>query len=247
MKYVGVDGCRDGWLAIEYTGEEFKSAEQYDDVEKLWDDHYNAELILIDVPIGLREEGNTPRPCDDAARGRLESPRSSSVFPTPVRSVLGADSYQEAREKQEEKTDGSLGAQTWGISNKIEELDDFLRLEQNDAVDTIREAHPEVCYWALNSEEPTQYSKTSAPVAAFWERVEILEDVDTQILNDIRKAGSGLQSEATNDDLLDAFVLAVTGTPLTGKLKSLPKESPEEDDGDPKGLPMEMVYAEFSN
>lgn len=107
----------------------------------------------------------------------------------------------------------------------------------------IREAHPEVCYWALNGEKATRYSKTGAPVAAFWERVRILENVDPEILDDIRKAGSNLQSEATNDDLLDAFVLAVTGTTLTEEIRSLPEDLPESDIGDPKGLPMEMVYA----
>lgn len=101
MKYVGVDGCPDGWLAVEYDDEEFRTADQYDNIEAVWDDHSDAESILIDVPIGLREDDCTPRPCDAAARGHLGSPRSSSVFPTPVRGVFKADDYQEARRIQE--------------------------------------------------------------------------------------------------------------------------------------------------
>jgi len=174
MISVGVDGCPDGWLAVEYAGETFQRVEQYDDIEALWEVHDDADRILIDVPIGLREEDNTPRPCDAAARDRLGSPRSSSVFPTPVRGVLEAESYEDAREKQEDLTDGSLGAQTWGISAKIRDLDEFMRADQSEKEGTVRESHPEICYWALNDGQPTEYSKTGAPVAAFWERVEIL-------------------------------------------------------------------------
>jgi len=245
MKYLGVDGCPDGWLAVEYSGERFRSADQYGDIEGLWEDHDDAELILIDVPIGLREEDNTPRPCDAEARERLGSPRSSSVFPTPVRGVLEAESYKDAREKQEYLTDGSLGAQTWGISDKIHELDEFMRTDQSEKEGTVRESHPEVCYWSLNDGQPTEYSKTGAPVAAFWERNEILETVDKEIYGVIREAGTGLESEATNDDLLDAFVLAITASELTGDTKTLPQNWPANDQGDPEDLPMEMVYAEF--
>jgi len=246
MKYVGVDGCRDGWIAVEYEETAFHGAGHYDDIEAIWDAHDDAKLILIDVPIGLRETDNTPRPCDAAARRVLESPRSSSVFPTPVRAVLEAESYEEARRIQENKTGGSLGAQTWGISNKIRELDEFMLSNQSEVKGTIRESHPEVCFWALNDRQSTRYSKTGVPVAAFWERVEILERVDGGILGDIRSAGKELKSKAKNDDLVDAFVLAITGSPLTHSVKSLPRNPSENDDGDPKGLPMEMIYAESS-
>ena len=244
MKYIGVDGCPDGWLTIEYGDTQLQRAAQYDDIEAIWDDHHDAEQILIDVPIGLREEDNTPRPCDAAAREYLGSPRSSSVFPTPIRPVLGAGSYEEARKIQEAKTGGSVGAQTWGISDKILELDEFMQNNQSEVEGTVREAHPEVCYCALNGDEATAHSKTGAPIAAYWERIDILEKVDGEILEDIRRAGTGLDCAATNDDLLDAFVLAVTGSPLTETAKSLPGKWPDGDDGNPTGLPMEMVFAE---
>ncbi|PSQ02729.1 hypothetical protein BRC92_08590 [Halobacteriales archaeon QS_4_69_31] len=57
----------------------------------------NAEMILIDVPIGLREEDNTPQACDREAKEQL-GPLRSSVFPTWVRGVLEAESYEDARE-----------------------------------------------------------------------------------------------------------------------------------------------------
>lgn len=52
-----------------------------------------------------------------------------------------------------------------------------------------------------------------------------------------------LKTEVTNDGLLDAFVLAITTSSLTGEVKSLSGEWPEGDTGDPKDLLMEMVSA----
>ena len=48
----------------------------------------------IDIPIGLAGTGRR-RACDVEAR-RLIGPRRSSVFPAPVRTVLGAATYDEA-------------------------------------------------------------------------------------------------------------------------------------------------------
>ena len=45
VEYVGVDGCPDGWLAVEYSNETFRSTDQYDDIEDLWEDHDTADFI----------------------------------------------------------------------------------------------------------------------------------------------------------------------------------------------------------
>ena len=105
---------------------------------------------------------------------------------------------------------------------------------------TIREAHPEVCFWALNGESATEYSKTGQPAAAFWERIEILEDIDGAIVNDVRDASTDLNARVGNDDVIDAFALALTASPKTGSLRTLPDDPPTDDTGN---LPMEMIYA----
>jgi predicted RNase H-like nuclease len=166
------------------------------------------------------------------------------VFSVPVRAAIQEESYEDAKETQENCTEGSLGVQSWGIADKIAELDSFLREAEPDAVGTIREAHPEVCFWALNGETPTEYSKTGQPAAAFWERIEIFEAIDGAVVDDIRDASTDLDAKVGNDDIIDAFALAFTASPKTGPLETLPDEWPEEDGGDPTGkLPMEMVYA----
>ena len=243
--YIGVDGCSVGWIAVQFDKDSYEAAGLYENIEELWVDHGDAaEQILIDVPIGLFENSNAKRPCDDVARKKLSPNRHSSVFPVPVRPAVHEESYEDAKETQEKRTDGSLGVQSWAITDKIAELDSFLREAEPDARGTIREAHPEVCFWALNGKSATEYSKTGQPAAAFWERIEILEAIDGEIVDDIRDASTDLDAKVGNDDVIDAFALALTASPKTGPLNTLPDEWPEEDGGDPTGeLPMEMIYA----
>ena len=93
--FVGVDGCRAGWLAIALETEGSWQVNTFPDVSSLWDHHRDASLILIDIPIGLKAEGRTERRCDPVAR-KLIGPRRSSLFPAPCREAIYARSYQEA-------------------------------------------------------------------------------------------------------------------------------------------------------
>lgn len=243
--YIGVDGCSAGWITVQFDEDSYENTNLYENIQELWKAHGDsAEQILIDVPIGLWENSNAKRPCDDAARKKLSPKRHSSVFPVPVRAAVHEASYEDAKETQEKRTDGSLGVQSWGIADKIAEIDVFLRETEPDAIGTIRESHPEICFWALNDLSATEYSKTGQPAAAFWERIEILEAIDSSIIDIVRDAAINLDAKVSNDDIIDAFALALTASPITGPINTLPDEGFEDDRGDPTGtLPMEMVYA----
>jgi len=241
--YLGVDDSSDGWIAVWYDSEEYIGSGLYDNIKKLWDDHGNsADTILIDVPIGLREDSAKKRPCDVAARDKLGFPRQRSVFAVPIRDAVHEDDYEDGEQIQEDRTDGSIGRQSWNITDLIARLDTFLLETEPDAVGTIREAHPEVCFWALNGESATDCSKRQQPAAAFWERVKILKDIDDKITDNIRDAGTDLDIKVRNDDIVDGFALALTASPKTGDLRTLPDQWPKGDEGDPKRVSMEMVY-----
>jgi predicted RNase H-like nuclease len=62
----------------------------------------------------------------------------------------------------------------WGIADKIAEVDDFLEETETEVVETLQEAHPEVCFWALAGKAAMDYSKRSQPAAASWERLDAL-------------------------------------------------------------------------
>src|SRR5690606_36134624 len=114
--------------------------------------------VLIDIPIGLRENGSEERLCDKEARRVLGRPRGSSVFPAPVRPVLGARDYAEACDRSFAVTGKRLSQQAYRICGKIGEVDGLLR-RRPELRRVMREMHPEVAFWALNGGQPTAHSK----------------------------------------------------------------------------------------
>lgn len=238
--FVGVDGTPGGWLAVLYGPTAFRGVRRYDAVEALWDDLGDAATVLIDVPVGLADDRAARAPERDARD--LLGPRRASVFNVPIRPVLDVSDYATANATQRERIDKGLQQQTFNIVPNIRAVDALLT-DGPATQDTLREAHPEVCFRALNDGTPTRHSKTGQPAAAFWERVGILGGVDDDFRDALFSAGETVRTwdaALSNDDLLDAFALAVTASDLTGDLRTLP-DDPETD---AEGLRMEMVYAE---
>lgn len=95
MQYVGVDGCREGWLAVALQGDENFDVRMARNIDKIWELYQNAKLILIDIPIGLRDKNIAWRLCDIEAYRRLGR-RRFSVFWTPCRSATKVFDYNEA-------------------------------------------------------------------------------------------------------------------------------------------------------
>ena len=102
------------------------------------------EVVAIDMPIGLSDDG--ARGCDVAARGRLPG-AASTVFPAPVRPVLHATTYAEARSTSLAAAGRSLSAQSFALVPAIRSLDDAL----GDPPDPrVHEVHPELSFRALD-------------------------------------------------------------------------------------------------
>ncbi|WP_435320139.1 DUF429 domain-containing protein [Haloarchaeobius sp. TZWSO28] len=241
-QFVGVDGSPDGWVAVRYSEAGFEDVRRYDAIRKLWEANTDAETILVDIPIGLAKDAAAREP-EQEARNVLTG-RTSSVFNVPIRSVLDEEDYHEANRKQKAAIDKGLMQQTHNITPRIREVDALLLDDDSGATqETLRESHPEVCFWAFHG-EPMQYSKTGQPAAAFWERVAVLESIDDDFTDNLAEAGKTITEwetpELSNDDLLDAFVLALTAREGFGDYQTLPEEPVE----DEKELSMEMVYAQ---
>lgn len=233
--YIGVDRCTDGWLAVAYTTDRYDHAAVFEEVGMLWSQYEeSAERILVDVPIGLRESGEDPRPPEPLAREVL-GPRRSSVFTPPVREATRKQSYQAAKRTNERKTGRSLSTQAHAISPAIVELDELLRAI-DEARPVFREAHPEVCFRAFAG-DPLQHSKKLA--AGYAERMRALAEFDRDAPPTVQSAAEATAGhEVAVDDVLDAVALGLTARPGPGELRSLPPDPPT----DPEGLPMEMVY-----
>jgi predicted RNase H-like nuclease len=133
---LGIDGCPGGWIgALVETGRVAWLIQR--EVGPLL--VADADVVGIDMPIGLPDDG--PRECDVLARRKL-APRGSTVFPAPVRAVIGAQTYQEAcaRSRSARRDATAISLQTWHILSKITQVDAVMTAALEDRV---IEVHPE--------------------------------------------------------------------------------------------------------
>lgn len=104
------------------------------------EDSGDAAILAVDMPIGLSADGH--RSADQLARDRL-GPRRSTFFPTPIRSLLDFDDYDEANAHTKATIGKGLSKQTWNLMPKIREVDE---LWVPDLAGRLVEAHPETSF-----------------------------------------------------------------------------------------------------
>jgi predicted RNase H-like nuclease len=139
---LGVDGWRGAWVGALLDGRSVQLLALPDVAAVLAVPQ--ATVVAIDMPIGLSEDG--VRTCDVAARDLLRrTGAASSVFPSPVRAVLGARDYAHARELSRAATGGQRApsAQTYQLVAAIRALDEAL---DDVPPDRVVEVHPELAF-----------------------------------------------------------------------------------------------------
>jgi predicted RNase H-like nuclease len=136
---LGVDGWRGAWVGALLEGRSVTLLALPDAAAVLAVP--GVEVVAVDMPIGLSDDG--VRACDVAARARLGR-AGSSVFAAPVRAVLGARDYAEARRLSVAATGGvSLSAQAFQLVRSIRALDDALG---DPPLEHVVEVHPELAF-----------------------------------------------------------------------------------------------------
>ena len=227
---AGVDGAPDGWAVVTMKANQL-IVERANALSDILDGSIDYRIIAVDVPIGLLDTYEIGgRVCDRAARKLLGRPRGSSVFPAPVRAVLGATSWSDAcvRSRASGPDGKALSKQTYEILRKIEEIDALLQ-SRPELRDVVREVHPEVCFCELTG-NPMAYRKTS--VSGRDERRHALARAFPE-LPMIEK--SGRDRRIAIEDILDAAVAYWSALRLTADNgRSLPVVVPV----DSTGLPM---------
>jgi predicted RNase H-like nuclease len=222
----GVDGCRGGWLAADLDTTSGAVRWQWvpltDTCTLLRDPEVAA--VAIDVPIGLPDSG--ARACDRAARALLGR-RGVSVFPAPVRAVMGCSSYAEARAVLAARGGASMSAQAFGIVRAVAAVDECLSAADGDR---IVECHPEVAFGLMGGGPGMAGKRTADGVASrrhllrFWCR-----NLDTLLAE--------RPPRTPEDDALDALACAWSAA------RWLRGEAVVLGDGgrDRRGLPMRVV------
>ncbi|MBM7807998.1 putative RNase H-like nuclease [Geodermatophilus bullaregiensis] len=143
MPVLGVDGWRGAWVGALLEGRSVTLLALTDVAAVLAVP--GVEVVAVDMPIGLSDDG--VRACDVAAR-RCLGRAGSSVFAAPVRAVLGAGDYAEARRLSVGATGGtSLSAQAFQLVRSIRALDDALG---DPPLEHVVEVHPELAFRELD-------------------------------------------------------------------------------------------------
>lgn len=229
---AGLDGCSAGWLCVLkdlVTGQ--INVRILANITAVVSLNPRPDLLTVDVPIGLTNFG--PRVCDLRARILLRKPRSSSVFPAPIRPTLAAQTYPEACQIGQSVDGRKLNKQTWAILSKIREVDAFLRSDAS-LRKWIREVHPEVCFCFWNNGVAMGHRKKS-PLGRAEREGLVIPLYNAAYLAAQRILPRGIYK---NDDLLDAFAaLWSAERAYQGQAVTLPANPPT----DSLGLRMEIV------
>lgn len=236
-QYVGIDGCRNGWIAAILDNRNLR-IERYETILDIMREFPTADSYLIDMAIGLPEcsEESEKRP-DKAARKELGK-YGSTVFPIPCRQAIMVDSNDpqavvKMRELNLSVLGKSLSAQSINIIPKIRELDEFLD-DHREYENVFCESHPELCFTRLNGKALMMKKKTAEGLE---ERRSILEKyIEKGTMDDIQVRAKELR--CMPDDIMDAACLAVSAAL---KAHGMCDTIPEEPETDARGLVMQMI------
>jgi predicted RNase H-like nuclease len=194
-------------VAVATENGRFREAGLFRDFAALLSEFGAAQVIGVDIPIGLPDPGQRRR-ADEEAR-RFVGRRGSSVFPTPARGLLEA----------EFRAGLGISRQSHSLGVRI------LEVERAAVADPrVMEVHPEVSFRAMAG-EPLRYPKRT------WnglvERRGLLAEQGLVV----PEADLGEGGRAAPDDVLDAAAAAWSAhRKAVGEAHSLP-EDPELIDG----------------
>jgi predicted RNase H-like nuclease len=205
---LGVDGCAAGWVgALLVDGQVSLSVAP--GIEALVAALPVVPAVVgVDIPIGLPDSGG--READRLARAELPVGRKSSVFPTPVRAAVLADTWPEANAANRAASGKGLSHQGFNLCRKIAEVDAWVLAGPPVAV---AEVHPEVSFAVMGADtRPSKKRPEGREV-----RLGALLDVAMVLPATLRGPGWAV------DDALDACAAAWTaGRIATGRALSLP-------------------------
>ncbi len=227
VQVAGLDGCRGGWVLVTAAAaiDGPSSVERIEDLEVVIDALMAGELAAaaVDIPIGLPDVG--ARRCDLEAR-RLIGPRASSVFPAPLRPLLGSSTYEEAARRSQSICGKGLPKQAFAILPKIAQVDALMTPELQDQ---FIEVHPEVSFTVLTGRPMTHHKRSTE---GRTERLQALRSEFPDIDDHAQRRLPG----TAPDDVLDAYAAAWSARRWAdGTFHRLGGET------DGRGLRMEMI------
>jgi predicted RNase H-like nuclease len=188
LRVAGVDMAGGGWAVVVLEENRIDDAFRCEGfAEALLVD---AVMVGVDIPIGIPD--SSPRPADIEGR-RFVGARASSVFPTPVRAVLEAPTYADARQIAVELTGKSVSSQSYALRHRILEVDEHAWHDER-----VIEVHPEVSFSELAHRPLPSKRRTDGRA----ERRELLVEAGIEVPQSVPRIAE--------PDLLDATIVAWT-------------------------------------
>ncbi len=211
--FVGVDGCKGGWIAVALHSRGFKEARAFTTFAGLMGEYTDAKVIAVDMPLVLVARGD--READGAARAYLKG-QASSVFSAPPRPVLEAKGYPEASQLARKLTGKGMSKQSFHIMEKIKEVQPFVP----DA--RVFEVHPEIAFRIMNGDAKLPRKKSWAGMRR---RVRLLAENKIVIPDELGEAG-----HVPIDDVIDAAGAAFSARRIhKGKARMFPESTRQKD------------------
>lgn len=210
-RVVGLDGCRDGWVAVELVEGAVAAVAVVPRAGDVLDGSHDA--AAVDMPIGLLDVA--VRDADAAARAVLGR-RSATVFSTPPREVadlVAGDpqvTHAEATALAAASTGRGISVQAFRLLPKVLEVDVLVA----GGVDVL-EVHPEVAFAHL--------AGAPLPRKTSWAGLEARR-VILATAGAVLPASFDGAERCAPDDVLDAAVCAVTADLVAsgGRVTTLP-------------------------
>lgn len=228
MNIVGIDGCRYGWIFTCNNGK-YGLAQNINDIAI----QFPESIFLIDMPIGLSDQ-TFKRDIDQKLRSMLPH-KSSSVFTPPCREAVYCKNYNEAKAKNILIEQKSISIQAWNISNKIQDLDEFL-IQQPSYRLQFFEAFPELGFFRLNNDQALQWKKNDKK--GLEERLALLSQIYKPAFKLYHNIlGQTKIKDVRKDDILDALCLMAIGIVGETKGKQLIQT---ENNKDNMGIPIRI-------
>lgn len=233
--FIGVDGCRDGWIAAVIEDGQLR-IEFYQKMEDLLAVYPDPDRVLIDMAISLPYTCDDLRP-DDEAR-KILGRKGSSIFPIPSKAAVYAAGEEKQKEANRITLGKSLSKQSIAIIPKLLQLDSFM-INHPEYQDKISESHPEVCFSCLagsplmsNKKDFFGLTERTAVMASF------LPDATMELILRTVEEMKQVHVKCTADDVADAICLALTAClDQQGKTRTIPENPKPNRDG----LLMQMI------
>lgn len=209
MSVVGVDGCKDGWIAVVLRGFEI-STFFLERIDVLGDTVTDASVIAIDIPIGLLSEGL--RKADVEGRKELGR-RQSTLYVVPAREALEAATHEAATRISKARSGVGISRQSFSLKSKIFEVERWL----DDAPCPVYEVHPELSFKEMTGSVVDSSKKT-------WAGMTIRRQALSREGIDLDTASRQVADRVAVDDMLDAGAAAWSAKRIyEGTARSIPR------------------------